>query len=117
MNDVQKAAQERAARQSKPIGSSFETERQREKKAVFRQIEGANGANIHKIAATATAPEGDENKPLRVAAYCRVSTDDLDQALYGGGSCTLSAEDCRKLRKTYRNIMKTKTETAKAVPM
>ena len=81
MNDVRKAAQERAARQSKPIGSSFETERQREKKAVFKQIEGANGANIHKIAATATASEGDENKPLRVAAYCRVSTDDLDQAL------------------------------------
>ena len=81
MNDVRKAAQERAARQSKPIGYSFETERQREKKAVFKQIEGANGANIHKIAATASASEGDENKPLRVAAYCRVSTDDLDQAL------------------------------------
>ena len=81
MNDVRKAAQERAARQSKPIGSSFETERQREKKAVFKQIEGANGASIHKIAATASASEGDENKPLRVAAYCRVSTDDLDQAL------------------------------------
>jgi len=81
MNDVRKAAQERAARKSKPIGSSFETERQREKKAVFKQIEGANGANIHKIAATASTSEGDENKPLRVAAYCRVSTDDLDQAL------------------------------------
>ena len=81
MNDVRKAAQERAARQSKPIGSSFETERQREKKAVFKQIEGANDASIHKIAATASASEGDENKPLRVAAYCRVSTDDLDQAL------------------------------------
>ena len=81
MNDVQKAAEARAAKQSKPIGSSFETERQREKRALFKQIEGSNGVNIHKIAATASAPEADENKPLRVAAYCRVSTDDLDQAL------------------------------------
>ena len=38
MIDVRKAAQERAARQSKPIGSSFETERQREKKAVHRTM-------------------------------------------------------------------------------
>ena len=81
MNDVQKAAEARAAKQSKPIGSSFETERQREKRALFKQIEGSNGVNIHKIAATASTPEADESKPLRVAAYCRVSTDDLDQAL------------------------------------
>ena len=81
MNDVQKAAEALAAKQSKPIGSSFETERQREKRALFKQIEGSNGVNIHKIAATASTPEADESKPLRVAAYCRVSTDDLDQAL------------------------------------
>ncbi len=99
MIDVQKAAQERAARQSKPIGSSFETERQREKKAVFKQIEGANGANIHKIAATASAPEGDENKPLRVAAYCRVSTDDLDQAI----SIALQIAEYKKKIKANEN--------------
>ena len=95
MNDVQKAAQERAAKPGKPIGSSFETERQREKRAVFKQIEGSSGANIHKIAATASAPEGDENKPLRVAAYCRVSTDDLDQAV----SIALQIADPRDRRR------------------
>ena len=59
MNDVQKAAEARAAKQSKPIGSSFETERQREKRAVFKQIEGSNGMNIHKIAAKTSASETD----------------------------------------------------------
>lgn len=99
MNDVQKAAQERAARPGKPIGSSFETERQREKRAVFKQIEGSNGANIHKIAATASAPEGDESKPLRVAAYCRVSTDDLDQAV----SIALQIAEYKKKIKANEN--------------
>jgi len=99
MNDVQKAAQERAARPGKPIGSSFETERQREKRAVFKQIEGSSGANIHKIAATASAPEGDESKPLRVAAYCRVSTDDLDQAV----SIALQIAEYKKKIKANEN--------------
>ena len=99
MNDVQKAARERAAKQGKPIGSSFETERQREKRAVFKQIEGSNGANIHKIAATASAPEGDESKPLRVAAYCRVSTDDLDQAV----SIALQIAEYKKKIKANEN--------------
>ena len=99
MNDVQKAAQERAAKPGKPIGSSFETERQREKRAVFKQIEGSSGANIHKIAATASAPEGDENKPLRVAAYCRVSTDDLDQAV----SIALQIAEYKKKIKANEN--------------
>ena len=99
MNDVQKAAQERAAKPGKPIGSSFETERQREKRAVFKQIEGSSGANIHKIAATASAPEGDESKPLRVAAYCRVSTDDLDQAV----SIALQIAEYKKKIKANEN--------------
>lgn len=99
MNDVQKAAKARAAKQSKPIGSSFETERQREKRAVFKQIEGSNGANIHKIAATASVPEGDETKPLRVAAYCRVSTDDLDQAV----SIALQIAEYKKKIKANEN--------------
>lgn len=81
MIDVRKTAEARAARDNKPIGASLETERRREKQAVFRQVENLDSSNIHKIAATITPPEGDENKPLRVAAYCRVSTDDLDQAL------------------------------------
>ena len=34
---------------------------------------------MRKIAAVADAPQGE--KILRVAAYCRVSTDDIDQAI------------------------------------
>ena len=81
MIDVRKRAEARAAMENKPIGASLETERQREKQAVFRQVENLDGSNIHKIAATVLPPEGDANRPLRVAAYCRVSTDDIDQAL------------------------------------
>ena len=81
MIDVRKRAEARAATENKPIGASLETERQREKQAVFRQVENLDGSNIHKIAATVLPPEGDANRPLRVAAYCRVSTDDIDQAL------------------------------------
>ena len=81
MNDVRKRAEARAATDNRPIGASLETERRREKQAVFRQVENLDGSNIHKIAATVLPPEGDANRPLRVAAYCRVSTDDIDQAL------------------------------------
>ena len=81
MIDVRKRAEARAATDNRPIGASLETERQREKQAVFRQVENLDGSNIHKIAATVLPPEGDANRPLRVAAYCRVSTDDIDQAL------------------------------------
>ena len=38
-----------------------------------------DGRNVRKIAAVADAPQ--EEKILRVAAYCRVSTDDIDQAI------------------------------------
>ena len=80
MKDVRKAAEERASRpREKPIGASFETEHQRQKKALVKQIDSLDPGSIRKIAAT--AEENDENRILRVAAYCRVSTDDLDQAL------------------------------------
>ena len=80
MDDVRKAAEERAARPKKaPVGSSFESERQREKNALVRQLDAQDGRNVHKIAATTTAQE--EDRILRVAAYCRVSTDDIDQKL------------------------------------
>ena len=80
MDDVRKAAQERAARaKTAPIGTSFETERQRSKNALVKQIKAQDGRNVHKIAAAAETPE--ENRILRVAAYCRVSTDDIDQAI------------------------------------
>lgn len=35
---------------------------------------------MRKIASVADAPQ--EEKILRVAAYCRVSTDDIDQAIF-----------------------------------
>lgn len=81
MQDLQKIAAERAARpKERPVGASFETEHQRAKKALVKQIEALDGRNIHLIAAN-TEDSGGEPKVLRVAAYCRVSTDDIDQAI------------------------------------
>ena len=80
MEDVKRAAEDRAARPAKgPVGSSFESERQRAKTALVKQLDSLDGRNIRKIAAAAEEPE--ENRVLRVAAYCRVSTDDIDQAI------------------------------------
>ena len=80
MNDVRQAAEERAARpKGSPVGASFESERQREKNAFIKQIDALDGRNVRKIAAAAETPE--EDRVLRVAAYCRVSTDDIDQKL------------------------------------
>ena len=78
MDDVRQVAEERAARpKTAPVGTGFESERQREKIALGRQLAELDGRNVHKIAAAAEAPE--EDRVLRVAAYCRVSTDDIDQ--------------------------------------
>ena len=80
MDDVRRVAEERASRpQSAPIGSSFESERQREKNALVRQLDAQDGRNVHMIAAAPSAQE--EDRVLRVAAYCRVSTDDIDQKI------------------------------------
>ena len=80
MDDVRHAAEERAARPKKaPVGSSFESERQREKNALVRQLDAQDGRNVHKISAAPEIPEGE--RVLRVAAYCRVSTDDIDAEL------------------------------------
>lgn len=77
MNDVRRVAEERASRpKGSPVGTSFESERQREKNALVRQLDALDGRNVRKIAAAAEAPE--EERVLRVAAYCRVSTDDID---------------------------------------
>ena len=80
MNDVKQAAHERAVQPPKaPVGASFESERKRSKNALVKQIESLDGRNVRMIAATSETPE--EDKILRVAAYCRVSTDDIDQAV------------------------------------
>ncbi|MBQ9902572.1 MAG: recombinase family protein [Clostridia bacterium] len=80
MDDVMQIAQERAERpKTAPIGFGFESERQRSKNALVRQIDSLDGRNVRMIAAAGATPE--EDRILRVAAYCRVSTDDIDQAL------------------------------------
>lgn len=81
MKDIRKAAEDRAAHPSNtPAGHSFETERKRQKAAVGMQFDALEGTRIRKIAAMTEDDSGMPRK-LRVAAYCRVSTDDLDQAL------------------------------------
>ncbi len=80
MDDVRQAAQERAARpKSAPVGASFESERQRSKNALVKQLDSLDGRTVRKIAAVAETP--DDDRILNVAAYCRVSTDDIDQAI------------------------------------
>lgn len=60
-----------------PPGSGLESERQRAKNALREEVNTYDGSGVHKIAA-ATAENADE-RILRVAAYCRVSTDDIEQ--------------------------------------
>ena len=80
MDDVRRAATERASRLEKaPVGASFESERKRSRNALVKQISSQDGRNVRMIAAASEAPE--EDRVLRVAAYCRVSTDDIDQAV------------------------------------
>ena len=80
MNDVKKAAADRAAHPiSTPAGSSFESGRKREKAALTMQLDALDSSQIRKIAAVSET-DGTHRK-LRVASYCRVSTDDIDQAI------------------------------------
>ena len=55
------------------------SERTRAKEALRIEANTYKGENVHKIAATAA--QAQEDRILRVAAYCRVSTDDIDQLL------------------------------------
>ena len=80
MKDVKKAAENRAAHPSStPAGCSFESERKRAKAALTMQIDSLDSSQIHKIAAVSDSGEGP--RKIRVAPYCRVSTDDIDQAI------------------------------------
>lgn len=63
----------------KPPGSSFESERQRAKSALRSEIDTYDGTGIHMIAASAEQQQAD--RILNVAAYCRVSTDDIEQTI------------------------------------
>ena len=80
MNDVKKAAADRAAHPSSiPVGGSFESDRKRAKAALTMQIDSLDSSQIHKIAAISDSTDGP--RKIRVAPYCRVSTDDIDQAI------------------------------------
>lgn len=82
MKDVKKAALERSSHPSSiPAGNSFETDRQRQRAAVGKQFDALDGTRIRKIAAISDTPSDGPPRKLRVAAYCRVSTDDIEQAL------------------------------------
>ncbi len=79
MKDVERVARERAERPKAQVGVNFESARQREKRALVKQLDSLDGSKIRKIAALSDTP--DEQKIQNVAAYCRVSTDDQLKAL------------------------------------
>ena len=56
------------------------TERARAKQALREEVNAQNGQSVRKIAAT-SGPAVSDDRILRVAAYCRVSTDDIDQVI------------------------------------
>ena len=70
MNDVKRRAQERFVM----------SEREKAAEAQRKQIGSYSGERVRKIAAKPQEAEGREGK-ARVAAYCRVSTDDIDQVI------------------------------------
>ena len=79
MKDIRPKAEERARQrqQAGPSDSSFQSERTRAKEALRAEVNTYTGENVRKIAATSA--QAQEDRILRVAAYCRVSTDDIDQ--------------------------------------
>ncbi len=87
MKDIHAIAEARAKQRSesgaagtqRPADSSFQSERARAKEALRREVNTYSGDDVHKISATAQTARDD--RILRVAAYCRVSTDDIDQLM------------------------------------
>ena len=86
MKDVRPMAEERARQKAReargkpaerPPGTGFMTERARAKEALRAEVSTYTGEGIHKIPTAAQAAQ--EDRILRVAAYCRVSTEDVDQ--------------------------------------
>lgn len=93
-------AQRDALRENNPVqterppSAGFESERQRAKNALKDELGTYDGTGVHKI--TASAEQRQEERVLNVAAYCRVSTDDIEQ--------TVSIEmQKRNYRDTIRN--------------
>lgn len=79
---------------ARPAGNGFESERQRAKTELRNELEAYDGTGVHKIAASADRQQ--EDRILNVAAYCRVSTDDIEQ--------TISIEMQKK--KNYREMIR-----------
>ncbi len=77
LKDVRSKAEEKARQRLDESG--FLTERARAKEALRAEVNTYTGDNVHKIVASAQSIQ--EDRILRVAAYCRVSTDDIDQLL------------------------------------
>lgn len=83
MNDIRQRALEKArqrqTRQASDQASNqaFMSERKRAKEALRLEISQYTGQNVHKIAAKADTE--DSSRPLRVCAYTRVSTPDIEQ--------------------------------------
>lgn len=63
----------------RPTGKGFESERARARQALREEVSAQRGQSVQKIAAA--SGEKDDGRILRVAAYCRVSTDDIDQVI------------------------------------
>ena len=86
LKDIRPKAEEKARRKAEGLqqeaasgNDGFMSERTRAKEALREEVNTYTGANVRKIAATTAAAE--EDRILRVAAYCRVSTDDIDQLI------------------------------------
>lgn len=71
-------AQQKQSAQSPP-GNGFVSEREKAKQALVRELDTYNGQGVQKIAAQESI-QG-ETGVLNAAAYCRVSTDDIDQVI------------------------------------
>ena len=63
----------------RPAGNGFESERQRAKTELRNELEAYDGTGVHKIAASADRQQ--EDRILNFAAYCRESTDDIEQTI------------------------------------
>ena len=91
MRDIRPRAEEKARRrvealhasqgegEGRPTGKGFESERARARQALREEVSAQRGQSVQKIAAA--SGEKDDGRILRVAAYCRVSTDDIDQVI------------------------------------
>ena len=91
LRDIRPRAEEKARRRVEALhasqsegeerltGKGFESERARARQALREEVSAQRGQSVQKIAAA--SGEKDDGRILRVAAYCRVSTDDIDQVI------------------------------------